>query len=91
MIAKRFLFEGHVQGVGFRATTKHVAKGYDVTGWVRNLADGRVEVRAQASDEQEVMEFLKGILESVLNGHIKNHTVEDLPVVPGEKSFLVQH
>ena len=34
-------FEGHVQGVGFRYQTVGVAKGFDVTGYVQNITDGR--------------------------------------------------
>ena len=37
-------FEGHVQGVGFRYQTICVAKGFEVTGFVHNLVDGRVHL-----------------------------------------------
>ena len=37
-------FSGHVQGVGFRYTVQRLALGFDVTGWVKNLSDGRVEM-----------------------------------------------
>ena len=37
-------FSGHVQGVGFRYTVQRLALGFDVTGWVKNLSDGRVEL-----------------------------------------------
>ncbi len=40
-------FEGHVQGVGFRYTTVRIAGGYRVTGFVRNLPDGRVQLVAE--------------------------------------------
>lgn len=40
-------FSGTVQGVGFRYTTLHVARGFSVTGTVRNLPDGRVELIAE--------------------------------------------
>ena len=46
MVSRPVFFEGNVQGVGFRWLVKQVAKGFDVTGWVRNLADGRVELQA---------------------------------------------
>ena len=49
-------FEGHVQGVGFRYQTLNVAKGFEVTGTVRNLADGRVHLYAEG-DEPEVRAF----------------------------------
>lgn len=40
-------YSGHVQGVGFRFTTQAIARGYDVTGFVQNLTDGRVRVVAE--------------------------------------------
>ena len=37
-------FSGHVQGVGFRYSVKQLSLEFDVTGWVKNLPDGRVEL-----------------------------------------------
>lgn len=42
-------FTGRVQGVGFRASTEHIAAGFAVTGYVRNLPDGRVELVAEGT------------------------------------------
>ena len=50
MPAARFFICGRVQGVFFRASTRTQAQRLGITGWARNLADGRVEVLAQAED-----------------------------------------
>lgn len=56
-------YTGIVQGVGFRFTTESIASSLDVTGWVKNLADERVEVIAEA-DEAVLKEFLERIFDS---------------------------
>ena len=64
-------YSGKVQGIGFRYTTKNVATGYEVTGIVRNLSDGRVELLAEGlKDELEA--FQQGIRESGLGSFISN-------------------
>ncbi len=68
-------YEGRVQGVGFRFTVQQVAKGYDVSGTVRNLADGRVHLIAQG-EREEVEAFLEGIDDSGLGGNIRDKSVE---------------
>jgi acylphosphatase len=43
------VFKGHVQGVGFRYTVQRISRQFPVTGHVRNLDDGSVEVLAEGS------------------------------------------
>ncbi len=57
---KEIWFEGHVQGVGFRYQTVSVAKGFEVTGTVRNLPDGRVHLFAEG-DSGEVEAFCREV------------------------------
>jgi acylphosphatase len=65
----RVHYSGRVQGVGFRVTVRQVACGYDVTGTVRNLMDGRVELIAEGA-QAELKAFLTGVAESELSGFI---------------------
>ncbi len=53
MVKKRLhvLIEGRVQGVWFRDSTRTEAQKLDLTGWVRNLADGRVEAVFEGDEE----------------------------------------
>ena len=52
---------GNVQGVGFRASMRRRAKNNDVTGWVKNLEDGRVEaiLEGEEDDVAEVMDWAR--------------------------------
>lgn len=51
---------GRVQGVGFRATVRSLARGLGITGSAENLPDGTVEIYAQGSQEQ-LEQFLSSI------------------------------
>jgi acylphosphatase len=90
MIAKRVLYEGRVQGVGFRFSVKSITTGYDVVGCVKNLIDGRVEVEVQG-EESEVTQFLEAVLESHLRRHINRFVVHEIPVKSGIKGFEIRH
>ena len=70
MTARRYFFEGRVQGVGFRYSTKQIAMGFDILGWVRNLPDGRVEMLV-AGEAEELDAFLEEIHDSPLDHHIR--------------------
>lgn len=77
MTGRHVFYEGRVQGVGFRWTTKNVARGYDVTGWVKNLPDGRVELQV-CGESEEVEAFLEAIAESDLKSHIKKTEIQTI-------------
>jgi acylphosphatase len=53
-ICRRFVISGRVQGVGFRWFAKDVAAREGVTGWVRNLPDGRVEALVEGDEDSVV-------------------------------------
>ena len=58
MTCRRFLVSGRVQGVFYRDSTRRQAQAIGVTGWVRNLYDGRVEVLA-CGDSRKLETFKK--------------------------------
>ena len=89
MIAKKVFYEGRVQGVGFRFSVKELAAGFDVTGSVRNLPDGRVELEVQGT-EQEVEAFLQAVRQSHLRPHISRWTAQPAEVSPGRKGFSIR-
>ncbi len=84
------LFEGNVQGVGFRYTVRHIAKGFDVTGWVKNLRDGRVEMQVKGA-EDEVNAFLDAIQQSELRSHIRKYETKSLPDTAAMRGFEIRY
>ena len=73
LILCRFLvkFRGRVQGVGFRYTCKSVSERFAVVGWVKNLADGSVELLAEG-EQAELEAFLQAVQETVSNSTFGN-------------------
>lgn len=52
MIARRIIVRGRVQGVFYRGWTLETARGLGITGWVRNLAGGEVELFAMGTEDR---------------------------------------
>ena len=90
MSAVQVFFEGYVQGVGFRYSVRHIAKGFDVMGWVRNLRDGRVEMQVNGAND-EVQAFLEAIMQSELRAHIKKQDVTPLADAPAMRGFEIRY
>ncbi len=88
MKATRVFYEGRVQGVGFRWTTRKIAQGYDVTGTVKNLPDGRVELQV-GGDADEVQAFLQDIRDSGAAGHIAAERVDEVTVPTPFRGFQI--
>ena len=70
----KIFYSGRVQGVGFRHTAKTLAAGFEITGIVRNLPDGRVELVAEGSRE-ELEAFRDAIRGAGLAGFIRDESV----------------
>lgn len=87
---KRYLiiFQGRVQGVGFRYFTYTLARELGVTGSVRNLMNGDVEVEVQGNDNQITL-FLKSILKG--NGFMRiiDYAMKEITPKESEKDYKI--
>lgn len=83
------VFSGHVQGVGFRYTAVQTARGYDVTGTVRNRPDGRVEAVIEG-EADEIDRFLAEL--SAAMGHlIRDRSDQTAPHTGRYDGFRVKY
>jgi acylphosphatase len=67
---REVIYSGNVQGVGFRYTTRSLAKGFAITGYVKNLPDGGVQVVAEGT-RSEIEAFLSAI-QSEMSGYLRD-------------------
>ena len=79
-----------MQGVGFRWSVRHAAKGFDVTGWVRNMRDGRVELQV-TGEEDEVRAFLDRIAQGELHSLIHKQTEKRLDEAVAARGFEIRY
>ena len=82
MVRKHIYFSGRVQGVGFRYSALYLARPLDLTGWVKNLWDGRVEMEVQGG-EASIRAFLERLREQ---RYIVIDSVEERDVPTVEES-----
>ena len=87
-VCRHAFYTGCVQGVGFRYTAQHLADQFAVTGYVRNLPDGRVELLAEGSAEK-VDHFL-GAVAQRMAGYIEQTRVDEEPP-QGARGFHIRY
>ena len=86
-IAKHIIFTGRVQGVGFRFTALDIANRCNLTGFVRNLPDGTVEMLAQGS-ANDINDCIQRIKEAFAS-YIREVKIEEVPVNSQYKDFKI--
>ena len=88
-VARKFFIGGDVQGVGYRFFAQRVAARHQVTGYVRNLADGRVEAVAEGT-----LENIEGFKHDLATGpgYARVEQIEELSLEPtgAYKAFLIE-
>jgi len=86
-IAKHIIFSGRVQGIGFRFTAFNIANRYELSGFVRNLPDGTVEMLVQGNPDG-ITNCIRDIQES-FTGYITETKIEDTTPAPQYKTFKI--
>ena len=79
---QRIIFQGRVQGVGFRVRARNAAMQFPVTGWVRNEPDGTVMLEAQGAENDldaflaELRRKTSGLVEREVHAHVRTESDE---------------
>ena len=81
-------FGGHVQGVGFRYSVLQVAKEFDIAGYVKNLADGRVQLEAEGKSG-DVTAFVDAVQEK-MHGYIRKVERSSAQRTPQFSGFTIR-
>lgn len=87
VVAKHIIFSGRVQGVGFRFTAHRMAGRHKLTGYVRNLSDGTVEMLAQGS-ARDIDDCISDI-QQYMSGYLIDTQVDEIPPDPRCKDFRI--
>lgn len=89
LVARKFIISGMVQGVGFRFFTQRAAARHQVRGYVKNLADGRVETLAEG-EERAVENFKHDLIAGPTYSNVEH--LEEIVLEPGKlySSFRIE-
>ncbi|ODS41964.1 MAG: acylphosphatase [Candidatus Altiarchaeales archaeon IMC4] len=89
-VAANVKITGNVQGVFFRASARDMAQSLGLTGWVRNLPDGRVEAMFEG-DEERVKKAFEWCRKGPAGSSVENADVKYLPYTGSFKSFKIEY
>lgn len=84
------VFTGRVQGVGFRYTAQMKATEYGLTGWVRNLDNGDVDMEVQG-DPDAIHGLLRDLRSAGRWIRIDDYSQKEIPIIPGERDFTTKY
>lgn len=85
---RAYTISGRVQGVGYRAFALRAAASLKLSGWVRNLADGRVALEAQGS-AASLVQLEAALREGPLGARVLNVSVTEQEALADEPAFRV--
>jgi acylphosphatase len=89
IVARKYVVEGRVQGVGYRYFTVRVARELGISGWVRNLSDGRVEVLAVGAPRK--LSHLEGELRlGPLRAEVRSLQIEEAAIEPATPNGRIE-
>lgn len=90
MIRYSIIVDGRVQGVGFRYFTQMIAVRYNLTGWCKNLNDGKVQIEVQGLKEN-VLNFISVIRKGNNFSRIDDMNLSELTVKEDEKKYRITY
>lgn len=88
LIGRRLIVRGRVQRVGFRAFVRDIAHAFDIGGWVRNNADGSVEIRAAGSREN-MRSFVEQVEIGPSGARVDELEISDVDTGDREEGFRI--
>ena len=90
MLRFHILVSGRVQGVGYRYFTRDKASKLGVSGWVKNLPDGRVEAEIQG-EEQLLLDFLSILRKGPPLGRVRDIVKNEIPPDQEDVAFDIRY
>jgi acylphosphatase len=90
MIRFYLKISGRVQGVGYRYFAENAARESEVTGWVRNMPDGRVEAEAQG-EMHELKDFFSQLRKGPVLSRVKDIEKFEVPVYVEDELFEIRY
>lgn len=89
MLRYHIIVQGKVQGVGFRYFTLYKATSLNITGWVRNMSNGMVEINAQG-DKDTLITFISMIRKGNDFSYTEDISIKEIPLIIDEIKFKVK-